>query len=116
MYRYNMTSIFEVSPYKEILQTERMTQKTGQKMNQDPAALTKNKNEDEPISRRYFLICQTCFWCASYIDMMGNIEDSSYKACPTCNNTEIESLPILNNEHYHFQYTPTRGVVLEFLR
>ena len=111
-----MTSIFDVSPNKWILQTDGKTQETSQKMNQDAAALTKNRNEDEPIPRRYFLICQTCFCTASYIDMMGNIEDSSYKACPTCNNTEIESLPILNNEHYHFQYTSTRGVVLEFLR
>ena len=114
MYGYNMTSIFEVSPNKGILQTEGKTQETSQKMNQDAAAA--QIKEDEPISRRYFLICQTCFWCASYIDMMGNIEDLPYKACPSCNNTEIESLPILNNEHYHFQYMPTRGVVLEFLR
>lgn len=109
-----MTSIFEVSPNKGILQTEGKTQKTSQKMNQDAAAA--QIKEDEPISRRYFLICQTCFWCASYIDIMGNIEDLPYKACPTCNDNRIESLQISDNERYHFEYTTARGVALEFLR
>ena len=109
-----MTSIFEVSPNKAILQTEAMTQETSQKMNEDAAAA--QIKEDEPISRRYFLICQTCFWCASYIDIMDNIEDLPYKACPTCNDNRIESLQISDNERYHFEYTTTRGVALEFLR
>ena len=109
-----MTSIFEVSPNKGILQTEGKTQETSQKMNQDaPATQTK---EDEPISRRYFLICQTCLWCASYVDIMANMEDFPYKACPACNDNRIESLPISDNERYHFDYTITRGVELEFLR
>jgi len=109
-----MTSIFEVSPNKGILQTEGKTQETSQKMNQDAAAA--QIKEDEPISRRYFMICQTCFWCASYIDIMANMEDFPYKACPACNDNRIESLPISDNERYHFDYTITRGVELEFLR
>ena len=109
-----MTSIFEVSPTKGILQTEGRAQQTNQKMNKDVVAA--QIKEDEPVSRRYFLICQRCFWCASYVDIMGNMYDSPYKACPTCNDNRIESLPILYNEHYHFEYTTTRGVTLEFLR
>ena len=54
---------------------------TGQK--HQPAIQT--KNEIEPTSRKYFMICQTCFWCASYIDMMGNIDALPYNVCPTCN-------------------------------
>ena len=74
--RYHMTSIFEVLPNNEILQTE-LTKARSQNKHQEKKA--------EPISRRYFLICQTCFWCASYIETMCNIDNLPYKACPTCN-------------------------------
>ena len=113
MYRYNMTSVFEVLPTKGILQTEEMTRNTSQDERKEKIARTKKKAES--ISRRCFLICQTCFWCASYIDMMSNMDELPYKACPTCYN-RIESLPISYDERYHFEYTATRGVVLEFLR
>jgi len=41
-----------------------------QEANQD--AIAAQIKENEPISLRYFLIC---FWCASYVDIMGNMED-----------------------------------------
>lgn len=109
-----MTSVFEVLPSKEILQTEEMTKVTSQ--NKHHEMLDHTKKKAEPISRRYFLICQTCFWCASYTDIMGNMDELPYKACPTCNDKRIESLPISYDECYRSEYTPTRGVVLEFLR
>lgn len=83
-------------------------------MKQDAAAA--QIKENEPTSRRYFLLCQTCFWCASYIDIMGNMDDSHYKACSICNDNRIESLPISDTDRYHFEYTTNRGVLLEFLR
>jgi hypothetical protein len=114
-----MTSVFEVLPGKEILQTEELTKATSQDEHKETIARTKKKAE--PISRRYFLICQTCFWCASYNDM-DNMDELPYKAwsileiCNTCNDNRIESLPISYDECYRFEYTPTRGAVLEFLR
>jgi len=115
MYRQNMTSIFEVLPNKGTLQTEQLSKATSQNKHQERIEHIKKK-KDDPISRRYFLICQTCFWCASFIDIMGNMEDLPYKACPTCDENKIESLPISYDECYHFEYRATRGVVLEFLR
>lgn len=72
------------------------------------------KEEDESTSRKYFMICQTCFWCASYIDIMGNIDSLPYNVCPTCNHTTIELLPLSNGEHYRFENSATRGIILEF--
>ena len=60
------------------------------------------------------MICQTCFWCASYIDIMGDMDALPYKVCPACNHTAIELLPLSNGEHYRFEYTAIRGVILEF--
>ena len=77
-------------------------------------SVIKTKKKDESTSRKYFMICQTCFWCASYIDIMDNIDALPYKVCPTCNHTAIELLPLSNGEHYRFENSPTRGTILEF--
>ncbi|MGC1932690.1 MAG: hypothetical protein WA667_27265 [Candidatus Nitrosopolaris sp.] len=105
-----MTSVFEVLPTKGILQTEEMTLDTSQ--NEHKETIARIKKKDESISRRCFLICQTCFWCASYIDITGNMDELPYKACPTCNDNRIESLPISYDERYHFEYTATMRVVV----
>ncbi|MGA9149804.1 MAG: hypothetical protein WBZ36_04425 [Candidatus Nitrosopolaris sp.] len=46
---------------------------------------------------------------------MDDIDALPYKVCPTCNHTEIELLPLSNGEHYRFENTATRGVILEFI-
>ena len=57
------------------------------------------------------MICHTCF-CAFYIDILDNMDALTYKVCPRCNHTAIELLPLSDGEHYRFEYTATRGVVL----
>ncbi|MGA9151669.1 MAG: hypothetical protein WBZ36_13910 [Candidatus Nitrosopolaris sp.] len=96
-----MTSVFEVLSDKE---TQAEVRATSQK---HQSTIQTNK-ENEP-SRKYF-ICQICYWRASYIDIMGDTDVLPYKACPTCNHTAIELLPLSNGEHYRFEYTATRGV------
>jgi hypothetical protein len=106
----NMTSFFDLRT-KETLQTEEETsQQTNKKNTID------HEKKEGPSTRRYFLICQKCFWCASFIDRVGDTQNLSVKICPTCNDNNIESLPLLYNERYHFEYTVARGVVLEFLK
>jgi hypothetical protein len=105
-----MTSVFEVLSNKDRLAEDDLVNATDQK-HQSPIQTNK---ENELTSRKYFMICQTCFWCASYIDIMGDMDALPYKACPICNHTAIELLPISNGERYRFEYTATRGVVLQF--
>jgi hypothetical protein len=104
-----MTSVFEVLSNKETQAEDDLVKATHQKHQ----SAIQTKKENEP-SRKYFMICQTCFWCASYINIMGDMDALPYKACPTCNHTAIELLPLSNGEHYRFEYTTTRGVILEF--
>lgn len=99
-----MTSIFEVMHTKE----------TPQQANKKNAIAHENKKVTK--TQRYFLICQTCFWCASFIDSVGDTQNLFVKTCPSCNDHNIESLPLLYNECYHFEYTVARGVELEFFR
>jgi len=80
----------------------------------------KLSNEKKRIitKQRHFLLCESCFWCASSIYLL-----SMNWICPVCNNnnndnnnysSKIESIPIENNEMYKFDYNQRHGVILEF--
>lgn len=75
------------------------------------------KRISEEIS---FLICQSCFWCASYISTTAftarRRRDAPPTKCPICIEGNIESMSINKNEVYKFDYDTKRGVVLEFLK
>ncbi len=58
---------------------------------------------------KYFLICNSCFWCASYFK-----NQNSFPKCALCEYGEIECMPIGHDENYSFHYSPTKGVELEF--
>jgi hypothetical protein len=105
-----MTSVFEALSNKETQAEDVLVKATDQKHQ----SAIQTKKENELTSRKYFMICQTCFWCASYIDIMGDMDALPYKACPTCNHTAIELLPLSDGEHYRFEYAVTRGIILEF--
>lgn len=62
-----------------------------------------------------FLLCQSCFWCASSYNIIVN--DPSITRivnCPSCDNNKIESMPISENEVYRVDHNPKTGIVLEF--
>jgi hypothetical protein len=67
--------------------------------------------KNDIIKKIYFLICGSCFWCASYYDT-GNL--SKVAKCPCCDNNSIEFIPISHNEVYNFSYDSKRGITLEF--
>jgi hypothetical protein len=60
-----------------------------------------------------FILCDTCYWCATYFD---KTRISSNNICPQCNanNNELTSFPIMSNESFAFDYNDKRGVELEF--
>jgi hypothetical protein len=64
------------------------------------------------FNERNFLICRTCFWCASYINKIECV----LEACPSCKDVRIESVPISFDETYRLDYDTERGVTLEFAR
>jgi hypothetical protein len=68
-----------------------------------------------------FIICQSCFWCASYINTITAFTakrrgDAPPTKCPICIEGNIESMSINKNEVYKFDYDAKHGVVLEFLK
>lgn len=60
-----------------------------------------------------FILCDTCYWCATYLDKtripINNV-------CPRCsaNNNELTSFPIVANESFTFDHNPKRGIEFEF--
>src|SRR5215472_1414154 len=59
--------------------------------------------------RKNFLLCKSCFWCASMLNKRRPPD-----LCPSCMKTELESMPISLDETYKFDYDTNRGVNLEF--
>jgi hypothetical protein len=62
----------------------------------------------ETSKQRQFLICQLCFWCASYyahstanVSVKFDIDNIETAQCPSCNTKgRIEFLPISYNQSY----------------
>ena len=49
-----------------------------------------NYEKKRIIKKKYFLLCESCFWCASSI----YIDSSINRICPVCNNINVESISI----------------------
>jgi hypothetical protein len=55
---------------------------------------TEERNEMKlTFKQPYFLLCSSCFWCASYLEWGGTVE-----ICPSCINGKVESMPISDTE------------------
>ena len=48
---------------------------------------------------RYFLICDSCLWCASYFE--NEMTDTK---CPLCHKGKIDCMPIGEDKNYRFDY------------
>ncbi|MFL6382984.1 MAG: hypothetical protein ACJ72S_17095 [Nitrososphaeraceae archaeon] len=59
-----------------------------------------------------FILCDRCYWCATYF---GNTKIPTDNKCPLCNanSNELTSFPIASNESFTFVYNDKRGVQME---
>jgi hypothetical protein len=80
--------------------------------NNTTVAIDNYNSNSYAIAKRHFVICNSCFWCASlYSDLRRIIK------CPLCNSyTNLESIPISENESFKFNYDSGKGIELEFSR
>jgi hypothetical protein len=70
-----------------------------------------NKKKKYGSVEDIFILCETCYWCATYFDKSRLPTEK----CPSClNDVEMSSFPILPNESFTFNYNDKRGVELEF--
>ena len=78
-------------------------------------AMASNEKTSSPIARISnkidFLVCNSCFWCASYLNLRSSF---IVVQCPLCKENAIEWIPISANDAYSFDYNPVTGVIVEF--
>ena len=66
-------------------------------------------------NRVNFLLCPSCFWCASYLPlqmlrtMAAAKNSASLSKCPSCSEGSIESVPVAEDEEYKFDYDINEG-------
>ncbi|MGH9987617.1 MAG: hypothetical protein ACRD8W_27050 [Nitrososphaeraceae archaeon] len=74
----------------------------------------------QPIDKIYFVICNSCYWCASYfgIDDLESLSGSSSHVldCHVCNSQNTELMPISNGESFRIGHSLTRGMEMEFYK
>jgi hypothetical protein len=66
----------------------------------------------ETSKRIFFVICNTCLWCASYY----NINRSTFLSCYACSSKNTEVIPIGIDECFRIEYTHTRKIEIEFYK
>ena len=64
-------------------------------------------------NKAIFVICNSCFWCASYL---GSNPQLTINRCPSCRGIFLEYMPIASNEHFSFNWNSTIGIILNFSR
>ncbi|MFL6403064.1 MAG: hypothetical protein ACJ71M_06275 [Nitrososphaeraceae archaeon] len=87
-----------------------MSKETTSLINYDSSNLIARSSSSSPP---IFILCDNCYWCATYLDKTRIPEENS---CPQCdaNNNELTSFPIMSNESFTFDHSDKRGVELEF--
>ncbi len=68
------------------------------------------EEQHNSYNERNFLLCRSCFWCASVLNGMH----STFSTCPSCMNSVLESMPLSFDEKYTFDYDPRQGATLGF--
>jgi hypothetical protein len=66
----------------------------------------------KPSSPPIFILCDRCYWCATYFNNTRIPADNN---CPQCNanSNELTSFPIASNKSFTFNYNDKRGVEME---
>ena len=103
---------YQIAIYSGILYSSIFLQRKMETINVMVNLKKSYEKRDISSSERTFLICRSCFWCASYLNNMHSFGD----ICPSCKNDKVESMPISFDETYKFDYDAGRGVILEFGR
>jgi hypothetical protein len=79
-----------------------------------------NNKISQPIDKIYFVICNSCYWCASYFvidDLESQSGSSSHVLnCHVCNSHNTELIPISTDESFRIEYSQTKGMEMEFYK
>jgi hypothetical protein len=57
------------------------------------SSTNKSNNKHTASHQSHFLLCEDCFWCATYL--LNDCGGTTILKCPVCNNAKVESLPMI---------------------
>ena len=82
--------------------------------------IIKNNEILRHIDHSYFLICNSCLWCATYLDI-DNLESlcasqTHALSCHICNSCNTKLIPISADVSSEMEYDVTSGMEMEFYR
>jgi hypothetical protein len=72
--------------------------------------IREKKDENIFVRKRCFLMCKSCYWCASCL----SVDDGSISRCPVCGTNKMDCLSLSHSECYRLDYDQIRGMVLQF--
>ena len=82
--------------------------------------LKDNERENNTVLRHtdhvYFVICNSCYWSATYFSIDDLESSSKVLSCHVCNSHNTDLIPISSNESFRIDYNVTRGMEIEFYR
>jgi len=97
----------------DLLQTTKISSNTSNTYIEDNEIL-------QPIDKIYFVICNSCYWCASYFGVydLESLCGSSSQVldCHVCNSHNTELIPISTDESFRIEYSQTKGMEMEFYK
>ena len=70
---------------------------------------------EKRANQLYFIICNSCYWCATYFGINTSLPSSSLP-CHGCNSLDTEFMPIVTDESFRIKYSPIRGMEIEFYK
>ena len=93
--------------YDLLLQTTKLSSNTMER---------ENNTIVQSVNHIYFVICNSCYWCASYFGINKLKSLSKVIGCHVCNSHDTELIPVSTNESFELDYNITRGMEMEFYR
>jgi hypothetical protein len=103
----------------DLLQTAKVSSNTIGLQTQKIDDNKNNYRNDRAGNQIYFVICNSCYWCASYfgIDNIESLSTSSHVLdCQICNSHNTELIPISTDESFRVEYSATKGMKMEFYK
>jgi hypothetical protein len=70
----------------------------------------KRRHEPSSSSQPIFILCDKCYWCATYLDKTKILSENICPQCDANNNSELTSFPIVSNELFTFDHNDKREV------
>ena len=74
----------------------------------------KSNRPESNLKDIYLILCNSCFWSASYLRKLINYRKETIRICPICKEEKLEIMPICYDEEYRLEYNCQRGLVMEF--